>query len=69
MKKSHIKARIQHYETQIKEIKEELALAKTQSKRPQTDSNVKRLEIELQLHRDGLRLYKTFLVKGRYTDE
>ena len=69
MKRSRIKARIQHYETQIKEIKEELESALQTSKKPKTDINIKRLQSELQLHREGLRLYKNILVKGRYTND
>ena len=69
MKRSRIKARIQHYETQIKGIKEELEIALQTSKKPKTDINIKRLQSELQLHREGLRLYKNILVKGRYTND
>lgn len=69
MKRSRIRARIQHYEEQIKEIKEELEIALQTSKKPKTDINIKRLQSELQLHREGLRLYKNFLVKGRYTND
>ena len=69
MKRSRIKARIQHYETHIKEIKEELEIALQTSKKPKTDINIKRLQSELQLHREGLRLYKNILVKGRYTND
>ena len=69
MKRSRIKARIQHYETQIKEIKEELEIELQTSKKPKTDINIKRLQSELQLHREGLRLYKNILVKGRYTND
>lgn len=69
MKRSRIKARIQHYETQIKEIKEELEIAVQTSKKPKTDINIKRLQRELQLHREGLRLYKNILVQGRYTND
>ena len=69
MKRPRIKARIQHYETQIKEIKEELEIALQTSKKPKTDINIKRLQSELQLHREGLRLYKNILVKGRDTND
>ena len=69
MKKSHLEKRLRHYETQIKEIKEELELAQILPNTAHNSTNILRLKSELQLHREGLRLYKTLLAKGKYEND